>query len=147
MGRLAATSHNGTAAAALLVPFTGCATTAPRAALFILPHLAQSAPLLPTIFFTPQVCYALSQLASGFFESRGTSPMSPDFKDVVQALLETVRASGVDGWEGAGMLKMWCRRCWRRCAALLGCWRGSCLWRAVARNELGRLVCHAAVLA
>lgn len=37
------------------------------------------------------MCYALSQLASGFYEARGTSPMSPYFKDVVQALLETVR--------------------------------------------------------
>ncbi len=38
-----------------------------------------------------QVCYAISQLADGFIEQRGTSPMSPYFKDVVQALLETVR--------------------------------------------------------
>jgi importin subunit beta-1 len=36
-----------------------------------------------------KVCYALSQLAGGFYEVRGTSPMSPYFKDVVQALLET----------------------------------------------------------
>jgi hypothetical protein len=38
-----------------------------------------------------QVCYAISQLAAGFHEVNGTSPMSPYFKDVVQALLETVR--------------------------------------------------------
>ncbi|PSC75516.1 importin subunit beta-1-like [Micractinium conductrix] len=36
-----------------------------------------------------KVCYAISQLASGFYEQRGTSAMSPYFKDVVQALLET----------------------------------------------------------
>lgn len=36
-----------------------------------------------------KVCYAISQLAGGFFEQRGTSAMSPYFKDVVQALLET----------------------------------------------------------
>ena len=47
-------------------------------------------PLPPPTTHT-QVCYALSQLASGFYETRGTSPMSPYFKDVVQALLETVR--------------------------------------------------------
>lgn len=43
----------------------------------------------------PQVCYAISQLASGFYEQRGTSAMSPYFKDVVQALLETVRGRRV----------------------------------------------------
>jgi len=49
-----------------------------------------------------QVCYALSQLASGFYEQRGTSPMSPYFKDVVQALLETVRSMRGQGSRGAG---------------------------------------------
>lgn len=48
----------------------------------------------------PQVCYALSQLAAGFYEQRGTSPMSPYFKDVVQALLETVRARSSQRWNG-----------------------------------------------
>jgi len=38
-----------------------------------------------------QVCYAISQLAAGFYEQSGTSAMSPYFKDIVQALLETVR--------------------------------------------------------
>lgn len=37
------------------------------------------------------MCYAISQLAAGFEQQRGTSAMSPYFKDVVQALLETVR--------------------------------------------------------
>lgn len=36
-----------------------------------------------------KVCYAISQLAAGFSEAGGSSPMSPYFKDVVQALLET----------------------------------------------------------
>ncbi|KAL4428164.1 hypothetical protein ABPG75_002253 [Micractinium tetrahymenae] len=36
-----------------------------------------------------KVCYAISQLAAGFEEQRGTSAMSPYFKDIVQALLET----------------------------------------------------------
>ena len=46
------------------------------------------------------MCYAISQLAGGFDqEQRGTSPMSPYFKDVVQALLETVRVVGVR-WRG-----------------------------------------------
>lgn len=36
-----------------------------------------------------KVCYAISQLAGGFREQRGTSAMSPYFKDIVQALLET----------------------------------------------------------
>ena len=42
-----------------------------------------------------QVCYALSQLALGFGSdastAHGTSPLSPYFKDIIQALLETVR--------------------------------------------------------
>ena len=40
-----------------------------------------------------KVCYAVSQLAAGFpgDEQRGTSPLSPYFKDIVSALLETVR--------------------------------------------------------
>jgi hypothetical protein len=38
-----------------------------------------------------KVCYALSQLAAGFRDSAATSPLSPYFKDIVQALLEAVR--------------------------------------------------------
>lgn len=37
-----------------------------------------------------QVCYALSQLAAGFKDSDTASPLSPYFKDIIQALLETV---------------------------------------------------------
>lgn len=37
-----------------------------------------------------KVCYALSQLFVGFAEVAGANPMSAYFKDVVQALLETV---------------------------------------------------------
>lgn len=51
---------------------------------------------------TSQVCYAISQLAAGFPEANGTSPMSPYFKDVVQALLETVRCA----WK---QLRVWAR--------------------------------------
>ena len=76
------------------------------------------APTYPATCF--QVCYALSQLASGFYEQRGTSPMSPYFKDVVQALLETVRRKGA-GERGQLLVA---RLCWRQgcvahCAA--GC--------------------------
>ena len=39
------------------------------------------------IWCSSQVCYAISQLAAGFQDANGTSPMSPYFKDVVQALL------------------------------------------------------------
>jgi hypothetical protein len=38
-----------------------------------------------------QVCYALSQLAAGFKDSDAASPLSPYFKDIIQALLETVQ--------------------------------------------------------
>ena len=38
-----------------------------------------------------QVCYALSQLAAGFKDSEAASPLSPYFKDIIQALLETVQ--------------------------------------------------------
>ena len=40
-----------------------------------------------------QVCYAISQLAAGFKDGDAASPLSPYFKDIVQALLETVRRS------------------------------------------------------
>lgn len=56
---------------------------------------------LPPRPSSPQVCYAISQLASGFYEQRGTSPMSPYFKDIVQALLETVGRE-LGGWGGEG---------------------------------------------
>lgn len=36
------------------------------------------------------MCYALSQLAAGFKDSDTASPLSPYFKDIIQALLETV---------------------------------------------------------
>lgn len=36
-----------------------------------------------------QVCYAISQLAAGFKDDE-SSPLSPYFKDIIQALLETV---------------------------------------------------------
>jgi importin subunit beta-1 len=36
-----------------------------------------------------KVCYAFSQLAAGFKDSDTASPLSPYFKDIVQALLET----------------------------------------------------------
>jgi len=39
------------------------------------------------------VCYAFSQLAAGFKDSDTASPLSPYFKEIVQALLETVRHS------------------------------------------------------
>ncbi len=38
-----------------------------------------------------QVCFALCQLAAGFKVNAPTSLLSPYFKDIVQALLETVR--------------------------------------------------------
>ncbi len=37
-----------------------------------------------------QVCFALCQLAAGFKVNAPTSLLSPYFKDIVQALLETV---------------------------------------------------------
>ena len=39
-----------------------------------------------------QVCYAISQLAAGFKDDE-SSPLSPYFKDIIQALLETVGAA------------------------------------------------------
>jgi hypothetical protein len=52
-------------------------------------------PFQPPVLHTHmQVCYAISQLAAGFEEQGGTSPMSPYFKDIVQALLETVSGAG-----------------------------------------------------
>ena len=51
-----------------------------------------------------QVCYAFSQLAAGFSQaSSTTSPLSPYFKEVVQALLETVRGAG---WAGLAPLPL-----------------------------------------
>ena len=38
-----------------------------------------------------QVCFALCQLAAGFKVNAPTSLLSPYFKDIVQALLETVQ--------------------------------------------------------
>lgn len=41
-----------------------------------------------------KVCYALSKLAAGFRDSTdGTTVLSPHFKEIVQALLETVRSA------------------------------------------------------
>ena len=48
-----------------------------------------------------KVCYALSQLAAGYRAAPdGTSPLSPYFKDIVQALLETVSGPAGACWNG-----------------------------------------------
>ena len=63
------------------------------AAAHVCPH-ALLLLLLPLPWRT-QVCYALSQLAAGFQDGEGpSSPLSPYYKDIVQALLETVRGAG-----------------------------------------------------
>jgi hypothetical protein len=72
----------------------GCSCPLPHTSLphYLVPSLPPPGPTCPL-----QVCYAISQLAGGFGEEqRGTSPMSPYFKDVVQALLETVGVVGCD---------------------------------------------------
>ena len=58
-------------------------------------HMCPHALLLLLPFpWRTQVCYALSQLAAGFQDGEGpSSPLSPYYKDIVQALLETVRGA------------------------------------------------------
>jgi hypothetical protein len=69
--------------------------------LVCLPSMWRASPLASTLCAV-QVCYAISQLAAGFTERNGTSPMSPYFKDVVSSLLEAVR--GADAWLAAAVL-------------------------------------------
>lgn len=94
---------------------TGAALIGPQN----LPQIIQA--LLEAISDGPlvaeKVCYALSQLAAGFEGGAGTSPMSPYFQTVIQALLQTVRVEcgwrcpsgtrSVRGWwEGTGRAGM-----------------------------------------
>ncbi|KAI3428693.1 hypothetical protein D9Q98_007516 [Chlorella vulgaris] len=78
IGRIFEFVHGEDAAAPLLGPGNlPQVVEALRSAIRDAPHIAE------------KVCYAISQLAAGFEEQGGTSPMSPYFKDIVQALLET----------------------------------------------------------
>ncbi|KAL6780085.1 IPB1 [Auxenochlorella protothecoides x Auxenochlorella symbiontica] len=78
---------------------TGAALIGPQN----LPQIIQA--LLEAISDGPlvaeKVCYALSQLAAGFEGGAGTSPMSPYFQTVIQALLQTASRTTADAGETA----------------------------------------------
>ncbi len=68
------------------------------------------------------MCYAISQLAAGFKDDE-SSPLSPYFKDIIQALLETVGARTANVPIEAHLCHVhWaacrvphCRNRWERC--------------------------------